>query len=222
MKNIPGLVMKLAVMGAVMPLVQSVAAVKSEKPNVLMLVVDDWGYYDMSLTGSKLYETKNVDKLAEVSTNFTQGYVAYPRSVPSRYSLMSGRHCSRPEGKISIDTRHITKDDYCIAMPFKQAGYQTFFIGKWHLTDGKTMPEDKGFDINIGGGSAGAVGSHFAPFNLDKGYSKDHPVKGMEDAMPHEYMTDYMGRKTVDYINSASKSDKPFLQYVAFMLYILH
>ena len=79
--------------GAVLP-VGTVCAKNTQQPNVLMLVVDDWGAHDLSLTGSRLYETKNIDRLAGESTFFSQGYVAYPRSVPSCYSLITGRHCA--------------------------------------------------------------------------------------------------------------------------------
>ena len=62
----------------------SVYGKDTSHPNILILIVDDWGAYDLSLTGSKLYETKNIDLLAQESAVFTQGYAAYPRSVPSR------------------------------------------------------------------------------------------------------------------------------------------
>ena len=141
--------MGLVAAGAVLPFGSLCAQKVAQQPNVLMLVVDDWGAHDLSLTGSKLYETHNIDRLAEQSTVFSQGYVAYPRSVPSRYSLITGRHCARPQAGAKSDDRKVDAGSYCIAMPFKAAGYQTFIIGKWHLSDGKTMPQDKGFDINI-------------------------------------------------------------------------
>lgn len=113
--------MGMMAIGTVLP-AGTVSAKKEQHPNVLMLVVDDWGVHDLSLTGSRLYETKNIDQLAEESTFFSQGYVAYPRSVPSRYSLITGRHCSRPQVGAKTDDRKVDADSYCIAMPFKQAG----------------------------------------------------------------------------------------------------
>lgn len=140
------LTLKLVAASTVIPFACVQAQNTMQHPNVLMLVVDDWGAHDLSLTGSKLYETKNIDHLAQESTNFSQAYVAYPRSVPSRYSLITGRHCARPQTGAKTDDRKVDADSYCIAMPFKEAGYNTCIIGKWHLSDGKTMPEDKGFD----------------------------------------------------------------------------
>lgn len=192
----------------------------NEHPNVLMFIVDDWGAHDLSLTGSKLYETPNIDKLADKSTVFSQGYVAYPRSVPSRYSLITGRHCARPQKRAHQDDRKVDAESYSIAMPFKNAGYETFIIGKWHLSDNVTTPEDKGFDINIGAGKAGATTSYFAPFNKEGVTNPDKLIKGMDDAKPGEYLTDYMTRKTVDYINSKKDSDKPFFAICSY--YAVH
>lgn len=139
----------------------------------------------------------------------------------SRYSLITGRHCARPQAGAKSDDRKVDAGSYCIAMPFKAAGYQTFIIGKWHLSDGKTMPQDKGFDINIGAGKAGSTGTYFAPFNKPNATNPDKLIYGMEDAKPGEYLTDYMSRKTVDYLKSVSTSNKPFLLFVVSMLCIL-
>lgn len=194
----------------------------NKQPNVLMIVVDDWGVNDLSLTGSKFYETPNVDALSGKSTFFNQAYVAYPRSVPSRFSLFTGMHCARPQDskKSEADDREVGKDSYCIAEPFKAAGYETFFIGKWHLATKDCLPQDKGFDINIGGGKAGATSSYFYPFNKvrKQNHKVEKDIEGMDDATPNEYLTDYMNRKTVDYIKSNHK--KPFFAVCSY--YAVH
>lgn len=187
-------------------------------PNVLMILVDDWGSHDLSMSGSRLYETPNIDALSHVSTSFSQAYVAYPRSVPSRYSFMTGRHCARPQTGAKADDRKVDKDSYCIAQPFKKGGYSTFLIGKWHLSNGKVLPQDKGFDINIGGGRAGATSSYFAPFNRDADGIPDKMITGMDDAQPGEYLTDYMIRKTDSYLRE--KHEKPFFAICSF--YAVH
>jgi arylsulfatase A-like enzyme len=193
------------------------------QPNVLFIVVDDWGAQDLSFAGSRFYETPNIDRLAGQSTSFSNAYVAYPRSVPSRYSLWTGMHCARPQGLkgTEADERKIDKNTLAIAEPFKAAGYATFFIGKWHLATDDCLPQHKGFEINIGGGHAGATSSHFAPFNQnykDNSRGEGGLIEGMDDAAPGEYLTDYMTRKTVEYIKT--KRDKPFLAVVSF--YAVH
>ena len=210
----------VAITGTAIPGSVSCAQSEPQRPNVMMFIVDDWGAHDLSLTGSGLYETPNIDALAGESVDFRQAYVAYPRSVPSRYSIFTGRHCARPQQGARSDDRKVLDDSYCIAMPFHSAGYQTFICGKWHLSDGVTMPEDKGFDINIGAGRAGATSSYFAPFNKEGVTDTDKLIYGMEDAVPGEYLTDYMCRKTVDYLNGIKDSNKPFFAVCSF--YAVH
>ena len=195
-----------------------------KKPNVVMIVVDDWGAQDLSFAGSKFYETPNIDNFARQSTSFRNAYNAYPRSVPSRFSLWTGMHCARPQEKKDNDgdNRKIDKNTLCVAESFKTAGYNTFFVGKWHLSTDDCNPQDKGFEINIGGGKCGAPSSHFAPFN--KNWNPNDPngggdaIFGMDDAAQGEYLTDYMTRKTVDYIKT--KHAKPFFAAVSF--YAVH
>jgi len=195
-----------------------------QKSNVLIILVDDWGASDLSYKGSSFYETPNIDGLAGQSTMFNNAYVAYPRSVPSRYSLWTGMHCARPQNldkSTEADERKINKNTYSIAEPFKVSGYNTFFIGKWHVATDDFMPQDKGFEINIGGGHAGATSSHFAPFNKnykDNSRGEGGKIEDMDDAENGEYLTDYMTRKTVDYIKT--KRTKPFLSVVSF--YAVH
>lgn len=212
--------LSIMTVGTFVPIIGLQAQKVKQQPNVLMFVVDDWGANDLSFSGSKLYETKNVDKLASQSTFFSQGYVAYPRSVPSRYSLITGRHCARPQDGAKSDDRKVENDSYTIAMPFQENGYQTFIIGKWHLNGKTTTPSDKGFDISIGAGKAGSTSSYFAPFNKEDVSNPDKLIYGMEDAADGEYLTDYMARKTVDYVEMASKSDKPFFAICSF--YAVH
>lgn len=190
---------------------------QEDKPNVLVLFVDDWGAHDLSCTGSSFYETPNLDALSEQSNMFNNAYVAYPRSVPSRYSLITGRHCAKPQEGCKADERSVGEDEYCIAMPFHDAGYTTFYTGKWHLVDGDVMPEDKGFDLNIGGGHAGAPPTYFAPFKKENTKPKN-VIHGMEDAKDGEYLTDYMANKVVDYIKTPRK--EPFFAICAF--YAVH
>lgn len=188
-----------------------------------MLVVDDWGARDLSFTGSNFYETPNIDKLANKSVVFNQAYVAYPRSVPSRYSLFTGMHCARPQSDSpkEADDRKVDENSYTIAEAFQNGGYDTYFIGKWHLSTDTCNPENKGFKTNIGGGHAGAPSSYFAPFNKVRKnkHSVERPIEGMDDAKPKEYLTDYMARKTVDYINSQD-GNNPFFAVCSF--YAVH
>ena len=75
------------------------AAVMAEKkPNIVLFFVDDLGQRDLSCYGSSLYETPHIDQLAADGMRFTNAYAAYPRCVPSRQGLLSGKYPC-PAGK---------------------------------------------------------------------------------------------------------------------------
>ncbi|NQU55159.1 MAG: sulfatase [Bacteroidetes bacterium] len=171
--------------------------------NVILFVVDDLGYYDLSVTGSKLYETPNIDQLAKSGMQFQNAYVSHPRCVPSRFSLQTGKYPARlkiPGGKGQMKTSEVT-----IGEAFKEAGYTTFFAGKWHLgKDASQWPQNQGYDINIGGCHAGAPPSYFFPYNIKKeGDKSNHSgIVGLEAGEEGEYITDRLTNETVNFITN--------------------
>ena len=195
------------------------------KKNVLIFLVDDLGYHDLSSKGSKLYETPNIDKLAKQGVDFTNAYVSHPRCLPSRYGLQTGKFPGRsgiPGGK---PVGEIMMHDITIGQAFKDNGYETFFAGKWHLgKKEKYWPQHKGYDINIAGCAAGAPKSYFWPYNKgtwveDNGMAsnkkKGHGKKivGLEKGVKGEYLTDRLTDETLKFINK--KHDKPFFAILA-------
>lgn len=200
-------------------LTSAVSVVATQRPNVLMIVVDDLGKYDLSCTGSKLHETPNIDLLASESTSFSQAYVAYPRSVPSRYAMMTGRHCARPQPNSTGDDRFLLDDEYTIAMPFQEDGYNTFMAGKWHLSKSVEATRAKGFDHTVAAGRAGAPQSYFYPFNRKEAVA-DIMIPPTPDAKENEHLSDYLTRKTAEYIHSVAGDEKPFFALCSF--YAVH
>lgn len=88
------------------------------QPNVLFILVDDFGSRDLGCYGSTLYETPNMDRLAASGARFTQAYVAYPRCVPSRFAIFTGKHPARVQGV--KDSPHVEPDrDATIGQAFK-------------------------------------------------------------------------------------------------------
>jgi len=172
-----------------------------QEPNIVFILADDFGYHDMSSTGSEFYETPNLDRLAKQSMIFTQGYAANRVCSPSRASIMSGKNPARHGITDWIGARtgeawrekgrhsKLLPPDYVDHLPheyevlpeaLKEEGYTTFFAGKWHLGNEGSYPKDHGFDINKGGYEAGGpyAGGYFSPFNNPK--MEDHPdEKGM-------------------------------------------
>jgi arylsulfatase A-like enzyme len=186
------------------------------QPNVLFILVDDFGSRDLGCYGSTLYETPNMDRLAASGAKFTQAYVAYPRCVPSRFAIFTGKHPARVQGV--KDSPHVEPErDATIGQAFKAAGYRTFYCGKWHLGDGASNPDQVGFDTIVAAGAAGATKSHFAPYNTSRGKGgggeEKDDIVGLEDAPADEYLADRLTEETMKFIE-ANKA-KPFCAVLA-------
>ena len=107
----------------------------TEKPNVVIVYGDDVGYGDVGVYGSKKIPTPNIDKLAKGGLVFTDGHCPASTCSASRYAMLTGRFAFRsgirimaPTSPLGIDTER-----YTLADLFKDAGYTTGVIGKWHL-----------------------------------------------------------------------------------------
>jgi len=159
---------------------------KPKKPNILFILADDFGVHDMSGEGSKFYETPNIDKISSDGITFTNGYASCQVCSPSRAAIMTGKTPARigitdwigaPTGEnwrsyhrysklLPPDIKENLPLEY-ITLPeaMKEAGYKTFFTGKWHLGSKGSWPTDHGFDINKGGWDAGSPnGGYFSPW----------------------------------------------------------
>jgi len=151
-----------------------------ESPNVVFFLIDDLGYMDIgAYNPDSFYETPNCDRIAAAGCRFTNGYAANPVCSPTRYSIMTGRHPSRPDatnffsgrrgGRFRPAPLHDRMDleEDTLAEAFREAGYATCFAGKWHL--GPTpefWPTKQGFEVNLGGHRGGMPRSFFSPYQM--------------------------------------------------------
>ncbi|WP_395741526.1 sulfatase [Prosthecobacter sp.] len=140
-------------------LLSSVSAF-AEKPNIIVIFVDNFGNGDLGCFGSKLHRTPNVDRLAAEGTKFTSFYVASGVCTPSRAALMTGcyprrvgMHVSDTGGAVlqPVARKGLNPSETTIAEVLKTAGYATMAIGKWHLGDQpEFLPTRQGFDDFFG------------------------------------------------------------------------
>ena len=134
-------------------------------------LVDDLGWTDLACFGSEYYQTPNIDRLASEGMRFSQGYSACTVCSPTRASIMTGKYPARinctdwikghhkPDARFSPPDWNMFMDlsEHTLADAFREAGYSTIHIGKWHLGEEEIYwPENRGFDINIGGWRVGA------------------------------------------------------------------
>lgn len=134
-----------------------------EQPNVLFIYADDIGYGDLSCNGTSSVSTPNVDLLASEGIRFTNAHCGAATSTPSRYAMLTGEYAWRRKGTgiaAGDAAMIISPERYTLADMFKDAGYQTAVVGKWHLGLGnetgkqdwnqivKPNPSDIGFDYS--------------------------------------------------------------------------
>jgi len=127
----------------------SLYAFSSEKPNIIIVYIDDMGYSDLACYGGKYTPTPNMDKLADEGIKFTQYYSAAPISSPSRAGLMTGMYPTRWGINTYLQTREgnatYEQNDYLddrapsIARALKENGYATGHFGKWHMGGGRDV-----------------------------------------------------------------------------------
>jgi len=201
-----------------------------QKPNILFILADDFGYHDMSVMGSEFYETPNIDRIANEGMIFTDGYAACQVCSPSRASIMSGKFPARHGitdwigAKTGEDWRKqgrhnkLLPPEYVHNLPheyttlpeaMKEIGYKTFFAGKWHIGGKGSWPGDHGFDINKGGWDVGSPkGGYFAPW--------ENP--NLESGPDGQNLSMRLAKETVEFIKN--NKDTSFFAYLSF--YAVH
>lgn len=116
------------------------------RPNVVLIVADDLGYGDLACYGGLHVNTPAVDRLAREGVRFTDCHAVAATSTPSRYSLLTGEYAwRRPDTDVAPGDAGmiIRPEQYTMADVFRQAGYATAAVGKWHLGLGdKTGEQD--------------------------------------------------------------------------------
>lgn len=193
--------------------------------NIVFFLVDDLGWADVGFNGSNFYETPNIDALAASGMRFNRGYAACPVCSPTRASIMTGRHPVRvditdwiPGMKVqepsqvrvlSVEDRDsLALEETTIAEVLKEAGYQTFFAGKWHLGKDGFWPRDQGFDFNVGGNDKGSPpGGYYAPWR--------NPSLVADPDIEDEYLTERLTKESISFLNARDK-DRPFLLYLSY------
>ncbi len=184
-----------------------------DKPNIVIIHVDDLGYYDLGYNGSILHDTPAIDKLASESVTFTNAYANYPRCTPSRYGMMTATY---PVNENKGYLGGIPESQNFIKQ-FNNAGYNTSYVGKWHLGKGKSDPSSFGFKHTYAAGEAGGIGSRFYPFNTQQnGKPAKYNVPDVEeDGKEGDYASDMLTSATIDFIKNNPKT-QPFLAVLAY------
>ena len=200
-----------------------------DRPNFLIILIDDLGAQDVGCYGQKFIKTPNIDQLAQEGMRWTNAYSACPVCSPSRAALLTGKNPARvhftghitaigkhryPEkGRIipPADMMYIPLEETLIPEVLKPFGYITASIGKWHVGHEGFYPTDQGFDINIAGWTHGSPPSHFYPYTSKKKWNSSIPT--LHGGIEGEYLTDRLTNESIRFIEE--NKNKPFLLYLS-------
>jgi arylsulfatase A-like enzyme len=144
---------------------------QTAKPNVILIYGDDVGYGDLSCYGATAINTPNIDKLANQGIRFTNAHSAASTCTPSRYAMMMGVYAWRKKntGILPGDAALIIPEGKKnLPLTFKNAGYKTAIVGKWHLGLGKDGGPNWNGEIKPGPNEVGFDYAFFFPATADR------------------------------------------------------
>ena len=204
------------------------APVWAKRPNIVVLLADDWGYSDVGAFGSEI-QTPHLNQLAQSGTRFSNFHVSASCS-PTRSMLLTGvdNHLNGVGNmRETIPQSHVGRAGYLsvlnqrvvtLASLLQDHGYRTYAAGKWHVgKEPHNLPPARGFDRSLVMGDSGSDNWETGKLYLDltdKVYWYDN---GREAQMPKTfYSSEFYVSKTLDYLKTDAHSDKPFFAYLAF------
>ncbi|MCG6157700.1 sulfatase-like hydrolase/transferase [Rubinisphaera margarita] len=185
------------------------AAESGDRPNVILILADDLAPGDFSSVNGGLSRTPRLDQLAATSVQFTQAYSGSAVCAPARACLLTGRYPQRT-GVVSLNMNKYPEltslylDEVTIADVFRDNGYRTGLIGKWHCgSRPEYHPLKRGFDEFEGFGGSADLGY----FN----YSLD--VNGEMVEVEEGYLTDDLSERAVNFVRR--NQNRPFFLHLA-------
>ncbi len=187
------------------------------RPNLLLILVDDLGYGDLSAYGATDLQTPNIDRLIGEGMRFDYFYANCPVCSPTRAALLSGRYQEMVgvPGVIRTHTNnswgYLDPNSTLISEALQPAGYQTAIIGKWHLgLESPNLPNERGFDF-----FHGYRGDMMDDYYNHRRHGINYMYRNEEEIDPKGHATDLFSQWACDYLRER-KSGKPFFLYLAY------
>lgn len=180
-------------------------AAAADRPNILLILTDDQGWWDLNSHGNENLDTPNMDRIAREGVEFTRFYVQ-PVCGPTRAGILTGRYFPRTglwENRFGGNT--VRSGEITIAEVLKAQGYRTGVFGKWHLGDhGDSRPYAQGFDVALTFPYGHAERYNYADqFNYN---GRPVATKG--------YITDFLTDAAISFIESGGS--RPFFCYLPY------
>lgn len=189
------------------------AQATQRKPNIVFIMADELGYFELSCMGHPHIKTPNIDRLAAEGMRFTQCLAGSPLCAPTRCSLLTGKHSGHTSVRTNGGGTPLRAGEATIGTVLKSAGYATGGFGKWGCGGrGSTgVPEQHGFDTFVG--YYDQVHAHtYYPAHILRN-SEEVPLKGNAGGRKGETYAHYVIVDEAKKFIRASK-DRPFFCYM--------
>ncbi len=190
----------------------------NKKTNVLIILTDDQGYYDVAACGAEDLVTPNMDNLFSDGTKFDNFYANCPVCSPTRASLVTGLFPDKAGVPGVIRTHendnwgYLNPSAITIADKFKEGGYKTAIIGKWHLgLEKPNIPNDRGFDF-----FHGYLGDMMDDYYTHRRHGINYMRENENEIDPDGHATDIFTQWTIEYLDDQKESSTPFFLYLAY------
>ena len=188
------------------------------KPNIVMILVDDLGYGDISCFGGPQTRSPHIDSIAEQGLKMTQFYANSTVCSPSRAALLTGRYPDmvgvpgvirqQPENSWGyFDPSAVTLPDM-----LRRGGYDTVHVGKWHLgLEPENHPCNRGFDL-----FRGFIDDMMDDYWTHRRFGRNGMMRNTETIDPQGHATDLFTQWAVEEITQRATGDRPFFLYLAY------
>lgn len=180
---------------------------RAQKPNVIYILTDQWRASAFAYAGDPNVQTPHIDQFAKEAVNFANAVSVCPVCTPHRASLLTGRYPTSTG--MFLNDLYLPDEELCMAEIFKSAGYNTAYLGKWHL-DGhgrlnNVSPERRqGFD-------------YWKTLECSHNYMEMPYYENSSAEMKYwnEYSPFAISKEAQNYITQQSESKSPFLLFVS-------
>jgi len=189
------------------------AQTPSSKPNIVYIMADELGYFELSCMGNPNIKTPNIDRLAAQGIRFTQGLAGSSVCAPTRACLMTGKHSGHTSVRSNGGGTPLRAGELTIASLLKAAGYATGGFGKWGCGGrGSTgVPEEHGFDVFLGYYDQVHAHSYYPKYIVQN--SKEVPLDGNRGGSDGKTYSHYViFDAALDFIKA--NQNKPFFCYL--------
>lgn len=197
--------------------VQAVSLPKN--PNIMLILVDDLGYGDLSCQGiAKDIQTPNIDKLLNEGIRFSNFYANSPVCSPSRAALLTGRYPDLVGVPGLIRSSEddnwgcLSKEAVLLPRMLKQKGYHSAIIGKWNLgLSSPNTPRERGFDY-----FNGFLDDMMEDYYTHLRRGRNFMFENEQQINPPGHATDIFSERAIEYLNSQKSEKNPFFLYLAY------